>query len=707
MQRQHSVRDSNYKIKKSSALKTLDKPYFMAKLKEDINFVSIKENNEKIFGEDIIFEKRKKKAKLIFEEIEKIDLNESKNNETIKNKIYKALSYDNIDKENLYKSMVYFSKMNDKDGFMQIMNKAKYALTKKFTLINSNNNEQIINLSKELNISKDIMIFESEKDLINEFKNILKSLESLYDEIKDSKMEALSIEKILKNKVVINDKNQYVIEQKFSNDETIQKIYDYIYNFLFYYNYINDFQDYGINQPIDYNYNATIYIINLFNRLYYNTTKLIKKGKTNFVSIDEKQMIKINFLKKLEENIFYLLEKNNNIINQQINEKFELYLFYLESDKLPDDLEEIIDKSLKCDTPLDSEKIKNILTKNKNKNKIFKIKNNILSLEFKGKKYDFKYKNYNEKLLECLLAINDSYFIEQGLWNPITMINYFDDDDISFMKDLIKQILKSKLFKEIYNKYSNIENYADYYFNEDENINDLIDRIKFFAFEETNTGRQAATIPKELKIITSSKNVSKIIQKKKDFINFKLLEVGRKLIILIHEITHFIKRALNLITNGKVLESTIETEKEDPNIIECGRFFESIIFNWDNPFVKKRSQSSKKRNLIKEEESLKILNIQKALKLLDANTYNKNIDNFKKFFYDEEDIKEEDMNEVLRQYLKTINFDIFDYYKNKDLYKSYRINCSRKAESNYTIEYISENHNFPYHFNKMKLSLYK
>ena len=28
----------------------------------------------------------------------------------------------------------------------------------------------------------------------------------------------------------------------------------------------------------------------------------------------------------------------------------------------------------------------------------------------------------------------------------------------------------------------------------------------------------------------------------------------------------------------EVLESTIETEKEDPNIIECGRFFESIIF---------------------------------------------------------------------------------------------------------------------------------
>ena len=62
----------------------------------------------------------------------------------------------------------------------------------------------------------------------------------------------------------------------------------------------------------------------------------------------------------MKENIFYLLEKNNNIINKQINEKIELYLFYLELDKLPDELEEIIEKSLKYDTQPDSERMKNI-----------------------------------------------------------------------------------------------------------------------------------------------------------------------------------------------------------------------------------------------------------------------------------------------------------------------------------------------------------
>lgn len=79
--------------------------------------------------------------------------------------------------------------------------------------------------------------------------------------------------------------------------------------------------------------------------------------------------------------------------------------------------------------------------------------------------------------------------------------------------------------------------------------------------------------------------------------------MGRKIKILLHEIIHFIKIALNLITNGKVLETTIESDKEDPNIIEGGRFFEYLIFNWKNPHKKKRARSFSKK---KEEGIFKI-----------------------------------------------------------------------------------------------------
>jgi hypothetical protein len=120
-----------------------------------------------------------------------------------------------------------------------------------------------------------------------------------------------------------------------------------------------------------------------------------------------------------------------------------------------------------------------------------------------------------------------------------------------------------------------------------------LNRIKLFRFQERKTGRQAGIIPKHLKIITSSYYVSNIVDKK-DFINFKILEMARKLIIILHEVIHFIKRPLNLIANGKISGAVMESEKEDPDIIEEGRFFEQLVFNIKNPFIKKRTSKSSK-----------------------------------------------------------------------------------------------------------------
>lgn len=76
------------------------------------------------------------------------------------------------------------------------------------------------------------------------------------------------------------------------------------------------------------------------------------------------------------------------------------------------------------------------------------------------------------------------------------MISFFDDEDISFLKGLLKKILKSKLFKEVYLNYSNVGNTIDYYFDEDENIDDLLNRIKILPYKERNTDRQAETVKK-------------------------------------------------------------------------------------------------------------------------------------------------------------------------------------------------------------------
>ena len=135
------------------------KKKFFAKLRKDMEARMInQESNEvksALKGNDIIFERRKQEAKNIFEEIKDININNNKNHEIIRNKINTALSYDNINKENIYKSLKYFYEMNDKINFKNTLNKFKYCLTKKFSLVqnnnetNNNNNDliKIINLN--------------------------------------------------------------------------------------------------------------------------------------------------------------------------------------------------------------------------------------------------------------------------------------------------------------------------------------------------------------------------------------------------------------------------------------------------------------------------------------------------------------------------------------------------------------------------------
>ena len=65
----------------------------MAKLNENIKI------DEIIKGDDIIFEHRKNKSKKIFEDIDKLDINDSNNYKKISDEINRALSYDNINKK--------------------------------------------------------------------------------------------------------------------------------------------------------------------------------------------------------------------------------------------------------------------------------------------------------------------------------------------------------------------------------------------------------------------------------------------------------------------------------------------------------------------------------------------------------------------------------------------------------------------------------
>ena len=84
-------------------------------------------------------------------------------------------------------------------------------------------------------------------------------------------------------------------------------------------------------------------------------------------------MKKLCDMKKYKNHIFDLIEKNNNQINKEIDDKLDLLLFYLESEKFPDDFENIINKSIEQNTPLSFQDINSFINNNKDKKKKFKL----------------------------------------------------------------------------------------------------------------------------------------------------------------------------------------------------------------------------------------------------------------------------------------------------------------------------------------------
>jgi len=672
-----------------------------------------KEIESIIKGEDLIFEKRKEKAKKLLRDLNQIDIKEQTNSNIIKDKIKEIISYDNTNKAILYKCLKYYKALNDKTEVDNLLNIAKFCFTKKDEFFDDNNNKISIDFVSDFQLSNAYFMFENENDIINSIIKAINNLEEVFQNIKEIEKQKLEeiekkklkekekielkevvekkFEEMLKNKTIKNKDNLYTIEKKRSKDEDEQKVYDNIYEFLFNFMFIKEFEYYQLNQPIDYKINPIIYLINIFYKVYEITTNVTKRYNKTYVSINEEKMRKIYTIRNYINNLFSLLNNNKNKINKEIDDKFDTLFLVLESEEFPDNLEEIMNLHINSDIPITKSELEKFIHDIKDEEKIFKLDNNKLRLKYQGNEYEFNYKNYNNQIFD-FLGVKSNKIIEQAKWNKVGLINYFDEEDLLYMKGILKNILQSKLFKELYSKYSNTDKIIDYYFNENSNIDDLLNRIKFIPYKEGDTGRQAGTIKKELKIITSSYYISNI-DSEKDFIIYKILELARKIIILLHEIVHFIKRALHLISNGKILESTIETEKEDPNIIEAGRFFETIIFNWKNPYKKRTKSLNKRGKKNEEEEFSKNLNIEKALKILDPNYYNQTIDDFQNNFYNKE-IKKDNIDKGLVDYLKKIKFNFSHYVNNKKEYNHYKINCSRKVISNYTIEYISENHNF-------------
>jgi hypothetical protein len=143
-------------------------------------------------------------------------------------------------------------------------------------------------------------------------------------------------------------------------------------------------------------------------------------------------MEKLYSLKEYKNHIFNLLKNNDNQINKEIDDKFENFLFYLESENFPDDLKKIMNESIKENKPLDSDTIQKFINNNKDAEKKYDFDDKILYFNYREEKYQYKYKCYNYNLLDTLENNINPKFFEEAQWNQISMISYFDEDDISY-----------------------------------------------------------------------------------------------------------------------------------------------------------------------------------------------------------------------------------------------------------------------------------
>ena len=144
--------------KKINELNIKEIDCFMAKINPIYEKRTFPEE-EKLTGEKLIFDNRKKEA-------EKIINNLKEDNDEL-NQILESLKYDNTNKMCIYKLLNYYFKKNELNNYEETLHKFKFCITQKF-MIKENGEEKLIDLNSMFKIKISIDEFE---ELPNHKKN--------------------------------------------------------------------------------------------------------------------------------------------------------------------------------------------------------------------------------------------------------------------------------------------------------------------------------------------------------------------------------------------------------------------------------------------------------------------------------------------------------------------------------------------------------
>lgn len=695
----------------SSGPTNLPEIKFIAKINKNIKREEEKHEESKnandaiIQGDMLIFHKRKHMAKEKLKTL-KVDLAKKTHEEIVK-EVEECINLDNTNKAIIYECLKILWSLEDKKEFNNLLENSKFCLTKKFKIIDENNPNNIseIDLSDFSPIDKTISFFNDDNEIIQELTSCFKKLGKIYDlykEIKNTKKMKNLIKILLTFNLGIKEDSSYYVIEKKSKKEELNILYNSIFEFLKNYIYIKKMEYYKPNQPINIKNNKTLYLFHIFFKFFENVVnvnykikkKKRKKKKGLSITLSSKKLDIFGSINKFINDIINDLEKNSGNNYDEIEKKIRFFFFCLKAEPSPamlNNLQENIDKVAIQQKQLTKETIEKFLDNHPELKPYFSFENNIMNFEYNKKKYKFNYKVYNEKILGAINSSKDEEFLLKKLaFNPDYFYSFYDDNDIKYIKTIIKKILKSRVFHEIWENYSEATEITDYYFNNDYNIEELLNSIEFYPYDESDFGLQGITFYNELKIVVSSLPINNI-KNETDFYIYKILEMARKIMIILHEVSHFIKRSLSLITGGDILNTTIENINEDADKNEAGRLFEYVLFDIGNHFEKKEKND---KQIPIFNENNKELNLDKALKILNPEFYENNIEDFRKKFNNGKKVKKSKIPKELMDYLVLSGFNFDNYCQNSDDYKDYTIDIAKRAKNVYNIKYKSDYHNY-------------
>ena len=139
-----------------------------------------------------------------------------------------------------------------------------------------------------------------------------------------------------------------------------------------------------------------------------------------------------------------------------------------------------------------------------------------------------------------------------------------------------------------------------------------------------------------------------------------ILELTIKLIHLLHEYIHAIKRYLGICTNGLIYPFTNDDNK-DKEEYDSGFMLEFLLFGWKHENYEISQRESKNYN--NDDLIEKFINVETALKILDSDLYNYNINSTRNILYNNiNDINcinfnKKERNEKLNKFLNDMGFN--------------------------------------------------